>query len=95
MTDKHEILLVHEVADRLRMSICTVNRLLRKRRNGEGNFPLPLYGKKCTGRWLASDIGKYIESLADVNKSQETPDYQKRKETVRAELRQHGIDRKS
>ena len=95
----HRILFIPEVAERLRVSIGTVNRLLAQRRKGEGHFPLPLSGAKCKGRWLASDVDKYIESLSSVNipvhvptVKQQKQNYQKRQEAARKILRQHGID---
>jgi len=96
-SDTHEILFLPEVAARLRVSVGTVNRLLAKRRNGEGTFPLPLTGHKCKGRWRASDIDKYLESLAPVytpSKVQQEHDFQQRQEAARAVLREHGLLRK-
>ena len=96
---QHQILFLPEVAERLRLSPGTVNRLLAQRRKGEGHFPLPLSGTKCKGRWLASDVDKYIESLASINipvqvqtVKQQKQNYQKRQEAARKILRQHGID---
>jgi len=86
----HEILLLPEVADRLRISIGTVNRLLAKRRNGDGNFPLPISAARSKGRWRARDIDKYIESL-DVVKQDKNSDFQKRQAKAREVLREHGI----
>jgi len=86
----HEILLLSEVADRLRLSIGTVNRLLAKRRNGEGDFPLPISAARSKGRWRARDIEKYIESLGIVKQGKNS-DFQKRQAKARELLREHGI----
>jgi len=68
MQTKHEILLLPEVAERLRVSTATVNRLLSRRRKGVDDlFPLPLSTFKGKGRWLSGDIDDYIELLAKVN----------------------------
>jgi len=102
MHTKHEILLLPEVAERLRVSTATVNRLLAQRRKGVGHFPLPLSSFKGKGRWLASDVDSYIESLSGCNvaanvpvksekqKAREFADRQKRAKHV---LEQHGIKR--
>ena len=99
----HEILFLGEVAQRLRLSPASVNRLLSQRRKGVGIFPLPISGFKGRGRWLASDVDAYIKSLADCNagasnvpvksdkqKAREFADRQKR---AKATLEQHGIQR--
>lgn len=61
-----QILEIGEVASLLRVSIPTINRWLRQTRNGEMDFPLPISPKGCKGRWLASDIERYIESQSNV-----------------------------
>jgi predicted DNA-binding transcriptional regulator AlpA len=98
----HQILFLPEVADRLRLSTATVNRLLSQRRRGEGTFPLPLSTFKGKGRWLASDVDHYIENLSTVNASPKdtTPvkkpnarEYQNRQRAAKDILRKHGINR--
>jgi len=98
-TSDQYILFLPEVAARLRVSTTTVRRLLFRRRKGEGTFPLPISQFKEKGRWLASDVDKYIESLSNVNvpvqvpsKKQQEREFQQRLEVARAELRKHGID---
>jgi len=103
MQTKHEILLLPEVAERLRVSTATVNRLLAQRRKGEGIFPLPLSSFKGKGRWLASDVDAYIESLSDCNIPANVPvrsekrkarDFDERQKRAQRTLEQHGIKRK-
>ena len=103
MHTKHEILLLPEVAERLRVSTATVNRLLSQRRNGEGLFPLPLSTFKGKGRWLARDVDAYIESLSDCNVAANVPvksekqkarEFADRQERAKRTLEQHGIKRR-
>lgn len=99
MQTKYEILLLPEVAERLRVSTATVNRLLARRRRGEDDrFPLPLSAFNGKGRWLASDVDAYIGSLSNVNvavpvpsKRKQERDYQKRQELAKVALERHGI----
>jgi len=90
---KHEILLLPEVAERLRVSTATVNRLLALRRKGEGTFPLSLSSFKGKGRWLASDVDDYIESLSNVKtvNAKPTNDTAKRRERTAYEQRQKSV----
>ena len=55
-----KILLVHEVAEMLRVSVPTVNRWLGEARRGAGSFPLPISTTKGKGRWIASDVEAWI-----------------------------------
>ena len=69
----HEILLLPEVAKRLRMSTASVNRLLARRRKGEDKlFPLPISTFKGKGRWLCDDVDNYVELLSRVNAAKAT-----------------------
>jgi len=89
-TQEHEILLIGEVADRLRLSVTTVNRLLTERRNGVGNFPLTISAVGCKKRWLAKDIDKYIESQG-MSEEDKNSDFERRQIAARETLRKHGI----
>ena len=102
MEPKHEILLLPEVAERLRLSVASVNRLLAQRRKGEGTFPLPLSTFKGKGRWRASDVDGYIESLAQHNATPTVPvkserqkarEFTERQKRAKQTLEQHGIKR--
>jgi predicted DNA-binding transcriptional regulator AlpA len=101
MEPRHEILLLPEVSERLRVSTATVNRLLAQRRKGEGTFPLPLSSFKGKGRWLASDVDGYIESLSDCNvvsvpvksEKQKAREFVERQKRAKATLERHGISR--
>ena len=107
---KHEILLLPEVAKRLRISTASVNRLLTRRRNGEDElFPLPISNPhvKAKGRWLARDVDEYIELLSSVNTAkaapvpispskqrQEAKAYRERQQRAEQALQRHRINRK-
>jgi len=102
MHQKYEILLLPEVAERLRVSTATVNRFLAQRRKGVGHFPLPLSSFKGKGRWLASDVDAYIESLSNCNVAANVPiksekqkarEFADRQKRARQALEQHGIKR--
>jgi len=97
----HEILLLPEVAERLRVSTATVNRLLSLRRKGTGNFPLPVSAFKGKGRWLASDIDGYLESLSNSNRvppasfakseKAKAKEFTERQKRAQQTLERHGI----
>ena len=97
---KHEILLLPDVAERLKLSTASINRLLARRRRGEDElFPLPISNShaKAKGRWLASDVDDYIESLSNVKatplvlpKRKQKRERQRREELAKA-LERHGI----
>jgi|GEM_PF-2218717 len=96
----HEIIFIGEVAKRIGLSVSTVNRNLALRRKGQGDFPLPISPSGGKGRWLASDVDRYVELLSTVNAADQVPfkrqgdkEYQKRQDAARATLRRHGIDR--
>ena len=96
----HEILLIDQVAARLGTSVATVNRYLALRRKGQGSFPLPISPFKGKGRWLASDVDGYIESLSNANvappvksEKQKAKEFIERQESAKATLRKHGIER--
>ena len=98
----HEILFLGEVAQRLRLSTASINRLLSQRRKGVGTFPLPISSFKGRGRWLASDLDRYIESLSDCNTAANVPakserqkarEFADRQRMAKATLKQHGIQR--
>jgi predicted DNA-binding transcriptional regulator AlpA len=100
----HEILLLPEVAERLRVSTATVNRLLAQRRKGIGTFPLPLSTFKGKGRWNSADVDSYIESLSAVNviavpvkipEKQKAREFIDRQNSARKTLEQHGIKRRT
>ena len=96
---RHRILFVKQVAARLGVSVASVNRYLALRRQGIGIFPLPISPFKGRGRWLESDIDRYIESLSACNATPPVPSkqkqersYQKRQELATTGLAErHGI----
>jgi len=59
-----EILLIHEVAQKLRVSPSTVNRWLSQARRGESTFPLPISAGGGKGRWTSQSIDRWVESQA-------------------------------
>ena len=98
------ILLIGEIASLLRVSISTINRYLRQTRKGCGNFPLPISPKGSKGRWLSSDIERYIEtqSKADLpmnvvgsskREQQDARSIQRRNELAKAVLAKHAASR--
>lgn len=98
--DPPRLLLIGGVADRILLSISSVNRLLRQARNGQGNFPLPVSPPRSKLRWLESDIERYINardppsisSPAITNsqkKRQEEKSYQARQRDALAALERH------
>jgi len=68
MEQKQMIVLIDEVAARLRVSTSTVRRWLAESRAGRGNLPRPVSVPGGKLRWLASDIEAYLAS-----QSQATP----------------------
>jgi predicted DNA-binding transcriptional regulator AlpA len=91
---KHEIIFIREVAKRIGTSIATVNRYLALRRQGIGNFPLPISPFKGRGRWLESDIDRYLESLSACNATPRAPPKQKKERNYqnRQELAEKGLN---
>ena len=85
---KHEILLLPEVAERLRVSTATVNRLLALRRKGIGDFPLPLSPFRGKCRWLQGDVDNYIAKLSEVNKDITVPIKSKKQNKKAFDMRQ-------
>ena len=100
---RYRILLIKQVAARLGVSVASVNRYLALRRQGIGTFPFPISPFKGRGRWLESDIDRYIESLSACNATTPAPSYQKkernyhnRQESATVGLMErHGINRKA
>jgi len=96
---QQNILLVHEVALRLRVSVSTVNRWLHQRRKGQGNFPLPISPPGGKLRWLATDIERFLQSQSNVSSSivltsiaqkrREDKAYERRQAEAAATLRKH------
>ena len=70
---RYRILFITQVAARLGVSVASVNRYLALRRKGIGTFPLPISPFKGRGRWLESDIDRYVESLSSVNVANAMP----------------------
>lgn len=79
-----EILILPEVADRLRLSKASVHRLLADRRRGVGTFPLPLSKGKL--RWLSTSIDQYVQSLSSA------PEIPERKKRAKEFLAKCGIN---
>jgi len=77
-----KILLLHEVAERLRVSASTVSRWLAQARQGKTNFPLPISTARGKGRWTAESIDQWVASQYVQNPF---PNRAKRKEERRNE----------
>ena len=99
------ILLIHEVAAMLRVSIPTINRWLYLTRRGEGRFPLPISVQRGKGRWLSTDLDDYIASQSNIvqppvnvttakQRRKQEQEYRNRQETAEAALEKHRINRK-
>ena len=86
-----EILLINEVAERLRVSPSTVNRWLSQARKGESTFPLPISVGGGKGRWLLSDIERWLESQSIV--TMPTPARKQRRNAAAAQARQNATER--
>ena len=86
-----EILLINEVAERLRVSPSTVNRWLSQARKGESTFPLPISVGGGKGRWLLSDIERWLESQSIV--TMPTPAKTKRRNASAAQARKNATER--
>ena len=100
------ILLIGEVASRLRVSIPTINRWLHMTRKGQGAFPLPISAKGCKGRWLSTDIEAFLQSLSTSDNAtfnvcdssqqkRESKTFGQRQESARQALERHAVSRKS
>jgi len=100
---EQNILLVHEVALRVRASVSSVNRWLHQRRKGQGNFPLPISPPGGKLRWLAADIERFLQSQSNVpssivptsiaQKRREDKAYERRQAEAAATLRKHATNR--
>jgi len=107
MESPPHILFVGEVASMMRLSVSSITRLLRQRRQGVGNFPLPISGtmRGVKGRWLRSDIESYIASQANnavppvnpvspAKRRHEAQSLQRRNELAKAVLAKHAASRR-
>lgn len=56
------IMTIHEVCRYLNLSIQTVRRRIKERREGIGSFPLSITGSTRKGLWRRSDIESWNES---------------------------------
>ena len=88
-----EILLIHEVAARLKVSKSSINRWLGLARRGESTFPLPLStpGGKC--RWTSESIDCWIQSQAAAASPVPSTPRQKRRNAKASQERQASVDR--
>ena len=55
-TKNDDLLTLAEVCSYFGLSESTIRRKVRDSRDGNGNFPLPLFGSKCRVLWRKSDI---------------------------------------
>ena len=86
-----EILLLPEVAQRLRVSPSTVNRWLSQARKGESTFPLPISVGGGKGRWTAASIDQWVASQAIA--STPIPARKQRRNAAAAQARQNATER--
>ena len=88
-----KVLLIHEVASKVRRSKSCINRWLGLSRRGQGSFPLPLNeGSGGAGLWLESTIDSWLESQATAHIVPAQPSKQRRNAKAHAE-RQASVNR--
>jgi len=96
---KRKVLHIDGVANRVGMSVSWVQKEQAKK---ESTFPKKISPPKCKGRWLASDIDRWLESLASINadihnpvksEKQKACEFVKRQERAQQVLAKHGIKR--
>ena len=81
-----ELMNIKQVAEYYAVSESTVRRRLRERRNGDGTFPIPIFGFGRVARWRRSDIENWCEAVPEVIVA-ETPAQQNHK----IEVAQRGL----
>jgi len=64
---KTKLIDIHEVAGMLRLSVNSVSDLLRMRRNGQSDFPLPVTKVSRKHMWSKRNVEQYILRLAAHN----------------------------
>ena len=77
---------IQQVAAFYAVSESTVRRRIRERKNGNGTFPIPVFGFGRIARWRRSDIESWNEVEPEII-TVETPAQQNRK----VELAQKGL----
>ena len=78
MTKDQELWNIKQVATFYAVSESTIRRRIRERKNGEGTFPIPIFGFGRVARWRRSDIEIWNEEVPEII-SVETPAQQNRK----------------
>jgi len=81
-----ELMNIKQVAEYYSISESTVRRRLRERKNGDGTFPIPIFGFGRIARWRKSDIESWSEIEPEIV-TVETPTQRNRK----VELAQQGL----
>ena len=56
-----ELMNIRQVAEYYAVSESTVRRRIRERKNGDGTFPIPIFGFGRVARWRRSDIENWSE----------------------------------
>ena len=99
---ENKILLIHEVAERLRVSTSTISRWLGQARRGQSTFPLPISATGGKGRWMSADIDRWLalQSAATIpmpakTKRRNDGVFQERQSRATAVLQRHGLNRKT
>ena len=95
---KHRILFIDGVAKKAGMSVYWVRREIAK-----GTLPKSISNYRCKGRWLESDIDRWLESLSKVNDAAPVPaknekqgakEFDDRQEQASKVLERHSRNRK-
>ena len=90
---ENKVLIIDEVASKVRRSKSCINRWLGLSRRGQGTFPLPLNeGTGGAGLWLESTIDAWLESQAIAASPLPTP-ARKRRSASAAQARQAATER--
>lgn len=61
-----KLLTVQEVANVFRVSISTIRRRVASARNGASKFPMPIFQKGHTLRFMADEITEYRENVPEI-----------------------------
>ena len=97
---KRKVLHIDGVANRVGMSVSWVQKEQAKK---ESTFPKKISPPKCKGRWLASDIDRWLESQSSVNgvvpvpaksKKRQEREFAERQQRAKQALERHGINRR-
>jgi len=61
-----ELMNVKQVAEHFGVSESTIRRRIRERKDGEGSFPIPVFGFGKIARWRRYDIENWTEIESEI-----------------------------